>query len=167
MAIFCAISAAYIAAACLLTTSFNFVRNESRQDFPISQSVKYEIYVGGAVEREGYYSYGEGDTYLDLLTAAGVHPRGVIGYSLQDRVSSSLTVLIVSYKGDDGLPVTINANSPLAHIFALDAGVPQGAVNKIIAYKNNRGLFENKAQLIDLLGEEYSSFAFYFHIGKG
>lgn len=167
LAVFCAVFLAYFIAACFLATPFNFLREERRAYFDIVKSVKKEIYIGGAVEREGYYSYGGDDTYLDLLAQAGVHPKGAIDYALGDRVSSSLTILIVNYIGADGLPLSINANSSFAEFFALKAGVPPEAVNKIISYRNTNGFFQNKGQLIDLFGEEYSAFIPYFYIGEG
>lgn len=164
LAVFCLIFLAYFIAACLIPSPFTFVRNEKRASFDASESTKREIYIGGAVEREGYYYYDEGATYLELLVMAGVYSEGVIGFDLQDEVLNSLDVLIVNFMGSGGYALSVNANSSLIGIFS---EIPLAVINKITAYKNTHGLFQNKQQLIDLLGEEYSAFIPYFHIGEG
>lgn len=163
LAVFCAVFLAYFIAACFIPSPFAFVRKEKRSSFDTSENTKREIYIGGAVMCEGYYYYDEGATYFDLLAMAGIYSESVIDNDLQNEVSSSVDVLIVYFMCGDYV-ISIDANSSSINFFG---EIPLAVINKITAYKNTHGLFQNKQQLIDLLGEEYSAFIPYFYIGEG
>jgi hypothetical protein len=102
----------------------------------------FTVFIGGAVEREGYYTVPVGISYLELFTLSGF--EDIFSYDIGARADPDVTVLIsgfcynVNYAGyEDLLEVTTGEIARLIADFVAAAG----------------GI-EDKEQLMDVLTRE-------------
>ena len=124
------------------------------------------LYIGGAVQKEGYYVVSQGCTYLDAIQAAGT-----IEQSHLMQISSTIVVegaqIIVPYSLDGKIFDCTNVNGALVTSNFSIENVPKSVVQKISSYIKTNGNIKNKDQLKDILTpNEYQQNYYKFFVDK-
>ena len=120
------------------------------------ETVKYSIYICGAVEREGYYEVEAGTDYAEVLRLAGILPESILPTLSSSYVDGSIKRIIVGYFDGENAHSSINANSALIAARMSVDGLTDEVVNKLADYIDEYGKIANKQQLEQALGEDYA-----------
>lgn len=124
----------------------------------------FDIYVCGAVEREGYYRVKAGTSCTDVIALAGILPQSMLPAWYTDTVTVRTKELVVNYYDGEQLRYCVNANSPeIAYRMSID-GIPDEVVALIADYTEAHGTICNKAQLSTALGEWAEEYCYRFYV---
>ncbi len=128
-----------------------------------NNSDKLKIYVGGAVENEGYVEVDYGSTYADLLRLAGVNEH-TVHPSNPNKLVTSDTELYLNFYDGDTVCSCVDLNGEIFIYRLTVAGIDKSIINKIADYKDVHGAIHNKEQLKEILGDDYQSNYYKFFV---
>lgn len=124
-----------------------------------------EIFVGGAVILEGFYTVKPSTTYGEFFTAVGLYANAhIFSYNDDTYINFNADSLIINFFDEGELMYAVNANT--AEITELmSAGIPEYIALEIIAARVKAGgAFSEKYQLkdyIDAAHYEYIDYRIY------
>ena len=102
-----------------------------------------EIYIGGEVNNPGIYPFLVGDTFADILRAAG---------GVTDNADLSHIELKVPEKGEAAELQKININTAAAWLLAALPGIGETRAEAIVAYRHENGPFRDVNELLNVEG---------------
>ncbi len=102
-----------------------------------------EIYIGGEVANPGFYPLNTGDTFNDLIRAAG----GTTGEADLSRLK-----VLVPGLGAGEPPQTVNINRAEAWLLEALPGIGEVRAQAILDYRRQNGPFRNTSELIKVEG---------------
>ena len=110
---------------------------------PSAQELQGRIYIGGAVSNPGFYPLKAEDTIEALIQAAG---------GTTTSADLSRLKLYIAQTGEEEQPQKINLNR--AEVWLLEAlpGIGETLAQRIIAYRQQNGPFNNINELIKVEG---------------
>jgi len=127
----------------------------------------YRVYICGAVENSGFYTFELGDTYGDLLSNAGLLDNSII--KNPNKILTSETTEIICHFIEDGQEVyPININSKLFSDIYRNANIEDNIARKIINYLNSVDQIYSKQQLLKdgvLTEEEWNKTFYRIYVG--
>lgn len=123
------------------------VRNHENPGIEISlapeRTIAGQIYVGGEVNNPGYYPLYDGDSFEDVIRAAG---------GVKDGADLSKIELAVAPAEAGQTSQKINVNRAEAWLLEALPGVGESRAGAIIAYRQQNGLFHDISELLNVPG---------------
>ncbi len=107
------------------------------------RKIEGQIYIGGEVNNPGYYLLYDGDSFEDVIRAAG---------GLKDGADLSKIELAVAPAEAGQAAQKINVNRAEAWLLEALPGVGETRANAIIAYRQQNGLFQDINELLNVPG---------------
>lgn len=129
---------------------------------------KVTVYICGAVENEGEYTLEYSTTFANAANSATVTPNSDLSELYSQQVTEATTFILVPYfdeNGDTQYPIELNHE--YFNQIAKAAGIQANVIELINAYRSKFGLFSDKKQLKDALGELYRDNYYKFYLEKG
>ncbi len=123
------------------------------------------IYVCGAVEKEGFVVVNVGNDYFYTINQAGILPVTKVPSFGDQLVSKSRNVVVVDYVENGVTYSCINVNGPLVTRRAEIANVDDFVVDLLADYIEQNGTIRNRAMLQQALGEYYQHNFYKFFVG--
>lgn len=143
------------------TTLFSFDKKYSFKKFTLDTTREvYSVFVCGAVQNSGYYTFELGDTYYDVLNRAGLLDVSYF-QNLDNIISADVSEILCNFYEDEKVIYPINVNSDLFATLYAEANIQTDIANKIIDYIKVNGKLKNKEQLLEVLTQEEWSKVFY------
>lgn len=118
---------------------------------------KRTIYVCGAVKNCGYYTYLQGDTYLDVLTQAELLTEAFWDIGFLDDIPLNQTAIIVDYTQSGIRAYSINVNSS----FLMYNDMLSTAEKSALALALSSGKITSMEQLKERVAQEIYLSLFY------
>ena len=127
---------------------------------------KYKVYVGGAVQNEGYYVVAEGKTVADVVALAGILPQTIFPENANTYIKNDCQILL-NYNQDGVNYLAINVNGIFIQSELFVKNVPDSVIAKLKAYYTQNGAITNKQILKQILTtEEYQQNYYKFFISE-
>ncbi|MEG1528084.1 MAG: hypothetical protein RR248_04450 [Clostridia bacterium] len=142
----------------------NFTYKQFEYTFGYDSGEVYTIYIGGAVEHEGYYEFTAGTTYQELLLKAQPLKDAITNYDYFEEIDTSKRNLYLNNLYYGKIVFVINVNSRSFEKVAVEQKIDRQIIDLILDYLARYNKFDNKQQLIELLGE-FSYLKGRFYIG--
>jgi competence protein ComEA len=117
---------------------------------PSSQEQLNKIYIGGAVNNPGFYPLKAGDTVEALIQTAG----GTIQAAGGSVASADLNglKLYIPEAGEEAAPQKVDLNRAEAWLLEALPGIGETLAQRIVAYRQQNGQFQNINQLTKVEG---------------
>ena len=142
------------------------VENSNAQSISEAEK-KYTIYVCGAVEKEGYHSVAEGETYLTAIAQAGLLDCSYVTDNANSVVNEKQNAIIVPYLENGVLRDCYDVNWEYYYLRLPREGLSEAVVDKIADYLDIHGKIANKTVLREVLGEEdYANYHYKLFIAE-
>lgn len=113
------------------------------------------VYVGGEVEKEGYYKLKNGARVGDAVEAAGGFTENAnqkINVSVVLKDGGKVIVKALGEDANAGIDYKVNINSAtVQELVALD-GIGEKTAERIIAYREENGKFQSVDQIMNVSG---------------
>ncbi len=157
---------AFLLLCCCLFASCGGTLPYAVQTLPDKSDVYVNVYVCGAVEREGYYTVEAGTGYVELLASVGILPQSVLPLYYTGAVDPSVTELCIDYYDGQAARSCIDANGYIVRNRIHVDGIADEAIAMLADYIERSGTIRNKAMLRDILGEYDELFHYKFFVSR-
>lgn len=149
------------------TGLFSFDKKYSFKKFTLDTTREvYTVFVCGAVQNSGYYTFEFGETYYDVLSRAGLLDLSYL-QNMDNMISADVSEILCNFYEDGKEIYPINVNSDLFGTLYGNANIQTDIANKIIDYIRVNGKLKNKEQLLEVLTQEEWAKVFYrIYIGR-
>lgn len=124
------------------------------------------VYVCGAVAREGYYTVEAGTDWMTLFSMAGLLPQSMLPLYYTDVVDASVPFVTVDYFDGTKRCSCVNVNSPLIVARLPVEGLPAETVGLLADWIELNGIFRNKQQVLDALGDCAEECGYKLYVAK-
>lgn len=149
------------------TALFSFDKKYAFKKFNLDTSREvYTVFVCGAVQKSGYYTFELGDTYYDVLNRAGLIEFSYL-QNMDNMISSDVSEILCNFYEDGKEVYPINVNSDYFAQLYGEANIQPDIANKIIDYIKVNGKLTNKTQLLEFLTqEEWAKVYYRIYVGR-
>lgn len=156
---------ALIILICLLLCSCSAPYSE--REIPSKNPTYYNIYVSGAVENDGYFSFVAGGDFREVLTEAGVITDVTyFSYDLSRLLTRDITEIIFNYSLNGVMHYSVNVNSALIISRSYIENVEPRVVDKLADYIEHNGKITNREDMRQALGEDFNDNFYKFFISE-
>ncbi|MEG2014431.1 MAG: hypothetical protein RR086_01750 [Clostridia bacterium] len=147
-----------LTASCAVGGSGGFFNVETgkRFTFTVKQEEKRFVYICGAVEKEGYYSFVEGKTYIDVISMAKAQEDYFHENWYDEEIDYNIVEqIIVNFTIDGHIAYVVNVNNSIAVANCDYLTVAQKT--QISQYIDKHGVITNLSQLSDTLVDYHTA----------
>ena len=110
---------------------------------------EFDIDIKGAVEKEGIYTFKEGDMIIDALEKCVISKDADLsGINMSQKLYPEMVLVIPYYHGD----MLISINSADMEELTRLPGIKDGLAKRIIDYRNNNGGFKELEEIKNVSG---------------
>lgn len=110
---------------------------------------EFDIDIKGAVEKEGIYTFKEGDMIIDALEKCVISKDADLsGINMSQKLYPEMVLVIPYYHGD----MLISINSADMEELTMLPGIKDGLAKRIIDYRNNNGGFKELEEIKNVSG---------------
>ena len=138
----------------------------AEKTIPSNKTTYFNIYVSGAVENDGYFSFVAGSDYKEVLTKAGELPATYCSNDLSRLLTRDVREIILDYKVNGVTFYSVNVNGILITSRSPVDNVEPRIVDMLADYIESNGKITNRIKLRQALGEYYEDNFYKFFISE-